>query len=78
MAGKAKYILSSAAKGQVWAAKPLYARKDGGKFDLDNPDSLSQNDLEYLYENNLTQFILKVESEAQKEDKPKKAKTKKQ
>lgn len=71
---KAKYVISKAASGQVYAAKPLYQREDGGKFDFDKPEKLTQEDLEYLYENNLSGFVVKVEStEVKKEStKPKK------
>jgi len=59
--GKSKYILSAGASGQVWAAKPLYKRVDGGKFDLDKPESLTQQDLEYLHSNDFCPYVLKVE-----------------
>lgn len=55
-----KYIITKVAKGQVYAAKPLYPRKDGGKFDFDNPESLTQQDLEYLHSNELTPFVYKM------------------
>lgn len=54
----AKYIILPGAKGQIWAAKPLYERKDGGKFDFDKPDSLTQKDLEYLFKNRLTNQVI--------------------
>lgn len=56
---KAKYILSPSATGQVWTPKPLFERADGPKFDLEKP--LTQQDLEYLYENKYTNFVIKVE-----------------
>lgn len=71
---KAKYILSKAAQGQIYAAKPLYERADGGKFDLDKPENLTQDDLEYLYENNLTPLVIKVEGSEIKKEQPKKPK----
>lgn len=58
---KAKYILNPTASGQVYPAKPLYERPDGGKFDFDNPKSITQEDLEYLFENSLTNLVIKVE-----------------
>lgn len=76
---KYKYILSAGAKGQLYPPKPLYERKDGGKFDLDNRDSLTQQDLEYLCENNYTNLVVRVEvPEADNSDKKenKKAKAK--
>jgi len=54
----AKYIILPGAKGQVWAAKPLYERKDGGKFDFDKPETLTQEDLEYLFKNGLTNQVI--------------------
>lgn len=55
---KPKYIILPGSKGQVWAAKPLYERPDGGKFDFDKPETLTQQDLEYLFINKLTSNVI--------------------
>lgn len=46
----AKYILSPSAKGDVWADK---------KYKLNS--ELSQKDLEYLYNQGLTDIVIKIE-----------------
>lgn len=62
----AKYILNPGATGDIHTAPLL--KKDGDKaisktkFELDKPESLDQTDLEYLFENQLTNQIIKVET----------------
>jgi len=66
------YVLMPGAKGTVWAAKPLYPRADGGKFDLEKPESLTQQDLKYLHDNKLTQMVIKQQAPKEPDSKPKK------
>ena len=58
---KANYILSPGATGDIHTSPML--GKDGKKtkFELDKPETLSQDDLEFLYENGHTPHIIKVE-----------------
>lgn len=49
MAEQLEYIILDDYKDrEVYASKPPYARKEGGKFILNN--SLSKKDLQFLYE----------------------------
>ncbi len=71
MAKKATYILAHGATGDVHTAPLLTEGGSRTKFDLSNPDELSQKDLEFLYENNYTNMVIKFEPVAKvEEEKP--------
>lgn len=56
----AKYILSPGATGDIHTSPLLGANGSKTKFELDKPESLSQEDLEHLYENKYSNMIVKV------------------
>ena len=59
---KAKYILMPGASGDIYTSGRI---KSSGvkktKFELSAPETLSQEDLEHLYENGHTGLIVKAE-----------------
>lgn len=57
---KCKYFLNPGVSGDLHTKAPSYERKDGGKFVL-SKDELTQQDLEYLFEEmEMNQIISKV------------------
>ena len=60
---KAKYILSPDADGDVHTS-PLLKKSGVSKtcFSLGSPETLDQEDLEYLFENKQTSLVVKVEA----------------
>ncbi len=73
---KAKYILSPGATGDIHTSPLLGASGSKTKFELDKPETLSQEDLEFLHENKHTNMILKVEPVIVEEVKVKPVKSK--
>lgn len=60
---KGTYILSPGATGDIHTSPLLGKEGKKTKFELDKPDTLSQDDLEFLYENKHTNHIIKVEKQ---------------
>lgn len=66
---KAKYILMPGATGDIHTSGRI--KSDSSKktkFELSKPETLSQEDLEHLYENKHTNLVVKAEPKV--EEKP--------
>lgn len=73
---KARYILNHGVTGDIHTAPLLTDKGAKTKFDLSKPEELTQQDLEYLYENKYTNLIMKIEPPVvEKETKPEKKKS---